>query len=249
MLRVENVSCRYGSILALRDVSLEVQAREFVSLIGANGAGKTTLLRAISGLLAPHAGQIIFEDRRIDKAPASDIVRLGIAHCPEERKLWPRLSVEEHLRLGAYSRTDHGAIGRDIDRIYGIFPKLAERRAQLAGTLSGGEQQMVAIGRAIMSSPKVLMLDEPSLGLAPMIVDQVMETITEIHRSGITIIMVEQNAGVALRYSGRAYVLENGFVVHHGAASALRADKAVQQAYLGAIATELTADNGPHGSV
>jgi branched-chain amino acid transport system ATP-binding protein len=226
--------------MALRDVSLEVQPREFVSLIGANGAGKTTLLRAISGLLELHAGRITFEGRRIDNTTTAHIVRLGIAHCPEERKLWPRLSVEEHLRLGAYSRKDHNAISKDIDRIYAIFPKLAERRAQLGGTLSGGEQQMVAIGRAIMSQPRLLMLDEPSLGLAPMIVDQVMGTIAEIHRSGITIIMVEQSAGVALHYSERAYVLENGSVVHHGAASALRADKAVQQAYLGAMATDST---------
>jgi branched-chain amino acid transport system ATP-binding protein len=249
MLRVENISCRYGSILALRDVTLEVQAREFISLIGANGAGKTTLLRAISGLLTPHDGLISFEGRRIDNTPASEIVRLGIAHCPEERKLWPRLSIEEHLRLGAYSRKDQDAISKDIDRIYAIFPKLRERRTQLAGTLSGGEQQMVAIGRAIMSQPKLLMLDEPSLGLAPMIVDQVMETIAEIHRSGITIIMVEQSVAVALRYSERAYVLENGSVVHHGAASILRTDKAVQRAYLGAVATAVKSVNGSEESV
>ena len=237
MLQVKNISCRYGAVVALRDVSFVVSENEFVTLIGANGAGKTTMLRCISGLLAPFHGEILFGGRPINGIAPAEIVQLGIAHSPEERKIWPHLNVQDHLRLGAYCRSDANGIRSDTDRVYSIFPKLAERRAQLCGTLSGGEQQMVAIGRALMSRPKLLILDEPSLGLAPMIVDQVMETIRQIHRSGMTIIMVEQSAAVALRYAGRAYVMENGMIVHQGVASELLRDEAVRRAYLGKAET------------
>ncbi|HEX9463022.1 MAG TPA: ABC transporter ATP-binding protein [Alphaproteobacteria bacterium] len=232
MLRVNGISCRYGPIIALRNVSLDVQAGEFVALIGANGAGKSTLLRAVSGLTPPYDGEIEFEGREISRSSPAAIVRLGIAHCPEERKIWPQLSVQEHLRLGAFGRRDAG-VRADIDRIYGIFPRLAERHRQLCGTLSGGEQQMVAIGRALMSRPKLLMLDEPNLGLAPMIVDQVVQTVRDIHRQGTAVLMVEQSAALALRHAERAFVLENGHVVRHGAAQGLLQDEAVQRAYLG----------------
>jgi branched-chain amino acid transport system ATP-binding protein len=232
MLRVNGISCRYGPIIALRDVSLDVQAGEFVALIGANGAGKSTLLRAVSGLTPPYDGEIEFAGRGISRSSPAAIVRLGIAHCPEERKIWPQLSVQEHLRLGAFGRRDAG-VRADIERIYGIFPRLAERYRQLCGTLSGGEQQMVAIGRALMSRPKLLMLDEPNLGLAPMIVDQVVETIRDIHRQGTAVLMVEQSAALALRHAERAFVLENGKVVRHGVAQGLLQDDAVQRAYLG----------------
>jgi len=237
MLQVKNISCRYGAVVALRDVSLVVSEKEFVTLIGANGAGKTTMLRCISGLLAPFHGEILFGGRPINGIAPAQIVQLGIAHSPEERKIWPRLNVRDHLRLGAYCRSDANGIRSDTDRVYSIFPKLAERRTQLCGTLSGGEQQMVAIGRALMSRPKLLILDEPSLGLAPMIVDQVMETIRQIHHSGMTIIMVEQSAAVALRYADRAYVMENGTIVHEGVASELLRDEAVRRAYLGKAET------------
>lgn len=232
MLRVNGISCRYGPIIALRSASLEVQPGQFVALIGANGAGKSTLLRAVSGLTPPYEGTIEFDRRNIARSSPAEIVAAGIAHCPEERKIWPQLSVHEHLRLGAFGRRDKEVRG-DIDRIYGIFPRLAERREQLCGTLSGGEQQMVAIGRALMSRPKLLMLDEPNLGLAPMIVDQVIETIRDIHRRGTAVLMVEQSAALALRHADRAYVLESGRVVRSGGAQELLQDDAVQRAYLG----------------
>jgi branched-chain amino acid transport system ATP-binding protein len=233
MLRIDAITCRYGHVGALRGVSIALGAGEFVALVGANGAGKTTLLRAVSGLTPPAEGEIHFEGKRIDRATPAEIVRCGIAHAPEERKIWPQLSVAEHLRLGAFLRTDAAEIRRDIERVETIFPRLAERRKQLAGTLSGGEQQMVAIGRALMSRPRLLLLDEPTLGLAPIIVAQVIETVRAIHRDGTAILIVEQNAAVALRHADRAYVLENGTVAKQGAASALLSDPAVQRAYLG----------------
>jgi branched-chain amino acid transport system ATP-binding protein len=233
MLEVRSISCRYGSIMALRNATLTIAKGEFVALIGANGAGKTTLLRAISGLTPPHAGEILWEGTRIDRASAGEIVQRGIAHCPEERKIWPQLSVSEHLRLGAYGRRDAGNIRADIERIYETFPPLAERRRQLCGTLSGGEQQMVAIGRALMCRPRLLMLDEPSLGLAPLIVDQVVETVSAIHRQGTAILMVEQSAVLALRRAQRAYVLENGLIVKSGPGQDLLQDPDVKRAYLG----------------
>jgi branched-chain amino acid transport system ATP-binding protein len=233
MLSVEAISCRYRAVSALRGVSVTVGAGEFVALVGANGAGKTTLLRAVSGLTPPFEGTIRFDGRRIDALSPADIVRAGIAQSPEERKIWPTLSVEEHLRLGAFSRRDATGIRDDIARIHAIFPRLAERRRQLAGTLSGGEQQMVAIGRALMSRPRLLLLDEPSLGLAPLMVAQVIDTIRAIHRDGTAILMVEQNATVALQHATRAYVLENGSVAKEGLATDLMRDPDVKRAYLG----------------
>ena len=219
--------------MALRDATLAIAKGEFVAIIGANGAGKSTLLRAISGLTPPHAGEILWDGARIERASAGEIVRRGIAHCPEERKIWPQLSVNEHLRLGAYGRRDAGDIRADVERIYQIFPPLAERRRQLCGTLSGGEQQMVAIGRALMCRPRLLMLDEPSLGLAPLVVDQVVETVSAIHRQGTAILMVEQSAVLALRRAQRAYVLENGSIVKSGPGQDLLRDPDVKRAYLG----------------
>jgi branched-chain amino acid transport system ATP-binding protein len=233
MLSVEAIVCRYRAISALRGVSLTVGAGEFVALVGTNGAGKTTLLRAVSGLTPPVEGTITFEGRRIDRASPAEIVRLGIAQSPEERKIWPQLTAEEHLRLGAFGRRDGAEIRRDVERIEAIFPRLAERRKQLAGTLSGGEQQMLAIGRALMSRPRLLLLDEPSLGLAPMVVAQVIDTIRAIHADGTAILMVEQNAAVALNHATRAYVLENGVVAKQGAAADLLRDPDVKRAYLG----------------
>lgn len=248
MLSVDAISCRYRAISALRGVSVSVSDGEFVSLVGANGAGKTTLLRAISGLTPPFEGQIHFDGRRLDRASPGEIVRAGIAQSPEERKIWPQLTVDEHIRLGAFSRRDGDGIRRDIEHIHTIFPRLAERRRQLAGTLSGGEQQMVAIARALMSRPRLLLLDEPSLGLAPMMVAQVIETVCAINREGTAILMVEQNAAVALRYASRAYVLESGKVVLEGGAADLLRDPDVKRAYLGAdLAKDKSARNHSNG--
>jgi len=233
MLRLEDVECRYGSIKALHGVSLEVGAQEFVCLIGANGAGKSTLLRAVSGLTPPVAGTITFEGQRIDDRRPADIVRCGIAQCPEERKLWPQLTVEDHLEVGAFTRNDKVGVRQDYERVYDIFPRLRERRGQLAGTLSGGEQQMVAIGRALMSRPRLLLMDEPSLGLAPIVVESMADVIKDIHGSGTSILLVEQNAYIALHLADRAYVLETGRIVKEGASRDLLADDYVRQAYLG----------------
>ncbi len=244
MLRLDNIECRYGGISALRGVSMTVGEGEFVCLIGANGAGKSTLLRAISGLNPPVAGRIDFEGERIDRALPATIVRLGIAQCPEERKLWPQISVEEHLEIGAFTRRDKAGVVADIERIYTIFPRLKERRRQEAGTLSGGEQQMVAIGRALMSRPRLLMMDEPSLGLAPIIVESMAEVIKDIHAKGTSILLVEQNAMVALRMSDRAYVLEAGNIVREGPSKDLLADDYVKQAYLGGSVKRKGATHG-----
>jgi len=244
MLRLDNIECRYGGISALRGVSMTVGKGEFVCLIGANGAGKSTLLRAISGLNPPVAGTIDFEGERIDRALPATIVRLGIAQCPEERKLWPQISVEEHLEIGAFTRRDKAGVVADIERVYAIFPLLKERRRQEAGTLSGGEQQMVAIGRALMSRPRLLMMDEPSLGLAPIIVESMAEVIKDIHAKGTSILLVEQNAMVALRMSDRAYVLEAGSIVREGPSKDLLADDYVKQAYLGGSVKRKRATHG-----
>jgi len=217
----------------VHDASLVVDAGELVALVGANGAGKTTLLRAISGLMPIASGSIQLEDGRIDGLAPRQIVRRGVAHCPEERKLWPALTVGENLSLGAYTRSDRQGIAADMARVLELFPRLAERHRQLAGTLSGGEQQMVAIGRALMCRPRLLMLDEPTLGLAPIVIDSLMKTIQEINRAGTAVLLVEQNAQLALGMAGRAYVIESGVVVREGTGRALLADPEVKAAYLG----------------
>lgn len=233
MLRVDHLACRYGRIGALHDASLVVEAGEMVALVGANGAGKTTLLRAISGLMPVASGSVELDGDRIDGLAPREIVRRGVAHCPEERKLWPALTVGENLSMGAYSRSDKQGIASDMARVLELFPRLAERNRQLAGTLSGGEQQMVAIGRALMCRPRLLMLDEPTLGLAPIVIESLMKTIREINRAGTAVLLVEQNAQLALGMASRAYVIESGVVVREGTGSALLADPGVQAAYLG----------------
>jgi branched-chain amino acid transport system ATP-binding protein len=233
MLRVEEIVCRYGSIQALHGVSLDVKERELIALVGANGAGKSTLLRAISGLVSPVKGAIYFQGERIEGLRASSIVRRRIAHCPEERKLWPYLSVEDNLMLGAYVRKDWKEIEKDLNWVYDMFPVLRERRNQLGGTLSGGEQQMVALGRALMLRPQLLLMDEPTLGLGPIIVETLTEIIRNIHHEGKTVLLVEQNAFLALELSDRAYVMETGRIVKEGPGRDLVNDPYVKDAYLG----------------
>ena len=234
MLTVEGLECRYGKVAAVRDLSLEVRKGELVSLIGANGAGKTTTLKAISGVLAPRAGRIVFEGEDITRASARRVLELGIAHCPEGRRMFPYMTVRENLEMGCYLRRDKAGIEADISQLYERFPILGERRAQAAGTLSGGEQQMLAISRALMSRPKLVMFDEPSLGLAPNIVERTFDIIRQIRAEGVTVIMVEQNAAAALELSDRSYVLEQGRVSLTGTGRALLDDPHVRQAYLGA---------------
>jgi branched-chain amino acid transport system ATP-binding protein len=233
MLKIENLSCNYKQIIALSDVSLHINRGEIVSLIGANGAGKTTLLRTISGLMKPKSGEIYFENSDISKLESHDVAKLGIAQIPEGRGLFSILSVEENLRLGAYLRDDD-EIQSDIEKIYERFPILKEKSQEYAGTLSGGQQQMVAVGRALMSRPKLLLLDEPSMGLAPIIVEEIFEVIKTLRDSGTTIFIVEQNAFLALSTTDRAYVLENGKIVMSGNSSELLKDERVKEAYLGA---------------
>ena len=234
MLSLDNVSLHRGNTRVLDSVSLEVGEGELVALIGANGAGKTTVLRTVSGLLVPSGGSIAFRGQPIHGADSDAIVRMGIAHCPEERKIWPEMSVYEHLELGAFVRGGAGSeIREDIERVFGTFPILKERRAQLAGTLSGGEQQMLAIGRALMSRPALCMFDEPSLGLAPMMVETIGDMIAGIRKQGTTVLLVEQNASLALRLADRAYVLETGRVTLSGPAKELMANPEVHRAYLG----------------
>jgi branched-chain amino acid transport system ATP-binding protein len=232
-LAVESLECRYGKVAAVRSLSLEVNEGELVSLIGANGAGKTTTLKAISGVLAPAGGRIRFEGEDITRAGARRVLQLGIAHCPEGRRVFPYMTVRENLELGAYLRRDTAGIEADIEKIYGRFPILGERRAQAAGTLSGGEQQMLAISRALMSRPKLVLFDEPSLGLAPNIVEKTFDIIRQIRSEGVTVVMVEQNALAALELSDRAYVMEQGSVTLTGTGQALLDDPHVQKAYLG----------------
>jgi len=234
VLRVEGLECRYGKVAAVRDLSLEVRKGELVSLIGANGAGKTTTLKAISGVLAPSAGRIVFEGEDITRASARRVLELGIAHCPEGRRMFPYMTVRENLEMGCYLRRDKAGIEADMRRLYERFPILRERRAQAAGTLSGGEQQMLAISRALMSRPKLVMFDEPSLGLAPNLVERTFDIIRQIRAEGVTVIMVEQNAAAALELSDRSYVLEQGRVSLTGTGRALLDDPHVRKAYLGA---------------
>ncbi len=233
MLALDDVHSLYGNIHALKGVSLEVGEGELVSLIGANGAGKSTTLRTISGLLSPRSGRILFQGESIAGESPGAIVRRGVAHCPEERKIWPQMTVLEHLEVGAYTRSDPGGIGEDLERVFTYFPRLRERRGQVAGTLSGGEQQMLAIGRALMSRPRLLMFDEPSLGLAPMLVEQIGQIIREINAQGITVLLVEQNAFLALSLSQKCYVMETGRIVLAGPSADLMENEFVQRAYLG----------------
>jgi branched-chain amino acid transport system ATP-binding protein len=233
LLRVEDVHTYYGSIEALKGISLEVHEGEIVTLIGANGAGKSTTLRSINGLNHPRRGSIHFRGRDITRDPPHDIVRSGISQSPEGRKLFPRMSVLENLEMGAFQRSDRSELRGDLDRVYSLFPRLAERKQQRAGTLSGGEQQMVAIGRALMARPGLLLLDEPSMGLAPIFVERVFETIVEINKQGTTILLVEQNAMMALDVANRGYVLETGTVALADDAKALRRNEQVRKSYLG----------------
>lgn len=238
MLLLEKIDVKYGMRQALFGLDLEVKKGEFVTLLGANGAGKTTTLRTISGLIKPSNGRIVFEGTQISGVPPSVIVSMGVSHSPEGRKVWPYMSVEDNLLLGGYVHRRGGQLKPALERIYDLYPRLYERRVQHAGTLSGGEQQMVAIGRALMSSPKMLILDEPSLGLAPIMIDRTMDLICDIHKSGITILLVEQNAALALQISDRAYVIETGKLVLQGQSAELLKSDYVQQAYLGMGATE-----------
>jgi branched-chain amino acid transport system ATP-binding protein len=233
LLRVEDVHTYYGSIEALKGISIEVHEGEIVTLIGANGAGKSTTLRSINGLNHPRRGSIHFRARDITRDPPHDIVRRGISQSPEGRKLFPRMSVLENLEMGAFQRSDRSELRGDLERVYSLFPRLAERKQQRAGTLSGGEQQMVAIGRALMARPGLLLLDEPSMGLAPIFVERVFETIVEINKQGTTILLVEQNAMMALDVANRGYVLETGKVALADDAKALRRNEQVRKTYLG----------------
>ncbi len=231
LLEVEDLRVAYGAIEALRGISLEVDEGEIVTLLGANGAGKTTTLRTVSGLLRPRSGTLTFDGRRIDGIPPHEVVALGIGHVPEGRRIFPRMSVRENLLMGAYRR--RGDVSSDIDRVFSLFPVLKERSGQDGGTLSGGEQQMLAIGRALMSAPRLLLLDEPSMGLAPLVVQKIFEIIREINAQGTTVLLVEQNAAQALRLASRGYVLETGKIVMSEAAAALMDDPRVRAAYLG----------------
>ncbi len=233
MLDVKNIDVYYGDAQALWDVSFSVNKGEIVTLVGSNGAGKSTTLKAISGLVPPSSGKILLEGTRIDRAPAHSIVEMGIAQIPEGRRLWPGLSVQENLELGAYIPAARAVRGETMEWVFQLFPLLRKRRSQLAGTLSGGEQQMLAIGRGLLSRPKLLILDEPSLGLAPLLVDEVFETIQKINGEGMTILLVEQNVNVALAISNRGYVLETGRIVISGSGKDLLADEHVKTAYLG----------------
>jgi len=234
VLTVERLECRYGKVVAVRELSLEVKKGELVSLIGANGAGKTTTLKAISGVLNASGGRVTFDGADITRASARRILQLGIAHCPEGRRVFPYMSVRENLELGCYLRRDTDGIAADMSHIFERFPILYERRNQAAGTLSGGEQQMLAISRALMSRPKLILFDEPSLGLAPNIVERTFDIIRRVRTDGVTVMMVEQNAFAALELSDRAYVLEQGHVALTGTGAALLDNPHVKQAYLGA---------------
>jgi branched-chain amino acid transport system ATP-binding protein len=234
MLTIENLAVSYGAIKALHGISLSVPEKSIVTLIGSNGAGKSTTLRTVSGLIKPQSGSITYQGERIDGKKACDIVERGLCHVPEGRMVFANLTVHENLMMGAYLQRDRGLIRRERDYVVSVFPRLAEREKQLAGTLSGGEQQMLAIGRALMGQPKFLMLDEPSLGIAPLLVKSIFQQIVEINRTrGITILLVEQNANLALEIASHGFVLETGKVILQNDAAALRADPQVRSAYLG----------------
>ena len=234
MLEIKDLNVFYGAIHALKGVSLTVGDGELVSLIGANGAGKTTTLHTISGLLHAASGSVMLDGKDLQKVPANTIINLGLAHVPEGRHVFARMTVEENLRMGAYIIKDQKKIAENLEKVYGHFPRLKERYRQLAGTLSGGEQQMLATGRALMTDPKIVLMDEPSMGLSPLLVKEIFSIIEELHKSGITILLVEQNAKMALAVADRAYVLETGSISMSGKASDLAADDRVRKAYLGA---------------
>jgi branched-chain amino acid transport system ATP-binding protein len=235
LLELEEVKVRYGGIEAVKGISLRVNGGEIVSLIGGNGAGKTTTLNTISGLKRPSSGAIRFQGERIDELPSHSIVAQGVCQVPEGRRIFPRMNVRENLEMGAYSRRDPGGKREDFERVLSLFPVLKERESQLGGTLSGGEQQMLAIGRALMTRPRLLMLDEPSLGLAPLLVEKIFELIGEIHRQGTTLLLVEQNAHMALNIADRGYVIESGSVVLEDSAKNLLGNDQVRKAYLGEL--------------
>ena len=233
MLKVENINVYYGAIHALTGISVEVKEGEIVTLIGANGAGKSTILRTISGLLRTKTGNVLFEGNSVAAMAPEEIVKKGISQVPEGRRIFANMSVEENLELGAYIRSDKPGIRKDIDKVFERFPRLGERRKQIAGTLSGGEQQMLAIGRGLMSQPRLLLLDEPSMGLAPLLVKEIFSIIKEINASGTTILLVEQNANMALSIAHQAYVLETGRITLSGSAKELMESEEVRKAYLG----------------
>jgi branched-chain amino acid transport system ATP-binding protein len=233
MLHIEGLEVAYGKITALWGVSFDVRQGEIVALVGANGAGKTTALRTLSGLLRPRAGTVLFDGDALEKLSATEIVERGLVHVPEGRKLFPEMTVRDNLLLGGFSRTARPHQAERLERVFEIFPRLRERRRQLAGTLSGGEQQMVAIGRGLMACPRILMLDEPSLGLAPMVVDEMFRVIGEINKGGVTVLLVEQNTELALSIAHRGFVLESGRVALSGTGAELLASERVREAYLG----------------
>ncbi len=233
LLEVKNLKVGYGKIIAVKDISITVNEGEIVTLVGSNGAGKSTTLKTISGLLKPKEGEIHFDGQRIDGKEGHEVVKLGLCHSPEGRRIFPRMTVSENLDLGAFLRNDKTAVERDREYVLDLFPRLRERITQRAGTMSGGEQQMLAVSRALMGAPKLLMLDEPSMGLAPVLVDMIFETILKIREQGITILLIEQNAAAALDVADRAYVLESGLITMSGKASDLAKDEAVTKAYLG----------------
>ncbi|HOA92044.1 MAG: ABC transporter ATP-binding protein [Bacillota bacterium] len=233
MLKINNLHVYYGQIHALKGISLEVKSGEIVTLIGGNGAGKTTTLRTISGLLTPKEGEIVYQGKSTENLKAHELVASGLIHVPEGRHVFPQMSVQENLDLGAYTRKDAQNIAEDLEQVFELFPRLKERRSQAAGTLSGGEQQMLAMARALMGRPKLLLLDEPSMGLAPLLVREIFNIITEINKTGVTILLVEQNANMALSVAQRGYVIETGKVVLEGDSASLAANEAVRKAYLG----------------
>jgi branched-chain amino acid transport system ATP-binding protein len=233
LLTLDNVHTYYGNIHALKGISITVDEGEIVTLIGANGAGKSTTLKTISGLLYPRQGKVYLEDKDLTKYRAHEIVQMGVIHVPEGRRVFSRLTVMENLEMGAFSRKDKSGIQKDLDRVFELFPRLKERRNQVAGTLSGGEQQMLAMGRALMSDPRILLLDEPSMGLAPVLVDLIFDTIRELNEQGMTILLVEQNALLALDVADRGYVLETGVIALAGDAKDLANDPQVKEVYLG----------------
>ena len=234
MLEIKDLHVYYGAIHALKGISLTVGDGELVSLIGANGAGKTTTLHTISGLLRASSGSVTLDGKDLQAVPANTIIRLGLSHVPEGRHVFAQMTVEENLKMGAYTISDARRVTENMERVYGHFPRLKERRRQLAGTLSGGEQQMLATGRALMTNPRIVLMDEPSMGLSPLLVKEIFAMIQELHESGITILLVEQNAKMALAVSDRAYVLETGIISMEGAAADLAEDDRVRKAYLGA---------------